>query len=79
LCDLLAQRVGLHEVRERALAVDLDDGEPLAIPRLELGVACDVHLLQLEPDVVPRGLDDAKRGRAEVTALRVVDDDPGYG
>jgi hypothetical protein len=79
LCNLLAQRFRLHEVRERALAVDLDDGEPLAIPRLELRIAGDVHLLQLEPEVGPRGLDDAKRGRAEVTALRVVEDDSGYG
>ena len=79
MCDLLAQRIGLHEVRERTLAVDLDDGEPLAILRLELGVPADVHLIEVEPEVGPRGLDDAPRSRAEMAALGVVEDDSGYG
>ena len=79
MCDLPAERIGLDEVRERPLAVDLDDRQPLAVAGLELGVAADVDLLELEPELVPRGVDDALRGRAEVAALGVVEDDAGYG
>jgi hypothetical protein len=79
LCDFSAQRVGLDEVRERTLAVDLDDGKPLAVARLELRVAADVHFLELEAELVPGRLDDAPRGLAEVTAFGVVEDDARYG
>jgi hypothetical protein len=66
LCELSPQRVGLDEVRERALAVDLDDGQPLAVARLQLGVSADVDLLELEAELLSCRLDDAPRGRAEV-------------
>ena len=79
MCDLPAERVGLDEVRERPLAVDLDDWEPFAIARLELCVAADVDLLELEPELVPRRVDDPARGGAEVTPLGVVEGDVGYG
>lgn len=79
LCDLLAERLRLDEVREGTLAVDLHDREPLAVAGLELRVAADVDLLQLEAELVPRRVDDAQRGRAEVAALGVVEDDAGYG
>ena len=48
LCELPTERVGVHVVREDALAVDLDDGQPLAVTRLERGLAGDVDLLELE-------------------------------
>ena len=79
MCDLPAERPRLDEVRERALAVDLHDRKPLAVAGLELGIAADVDLLQLEAELVPRGADDTLRGSAEVAALGVVEDDPGYG
>jgi hypothetical protein len=41
----VAQRIRLHEVHERLLAVDLDDRKQLAVARLEVGVAADVDLL----------------------------------
>ena len=79
MCDLPAKRLGLDEVRKRTLAVDLDDRKPLPVAGLEPGVAADVDLLQLEPELVPCGAYDALRGGAEVAPLGVVEDDPGYG
>ncbi len=79
MCDLPAERFRLDEVREGTLAVDLNDRDPLAIAAFELGVAADVHLLQLEAELVPRGLDDTLRRRAEVAFLGLVEGDAGYG
>jgi hypothetical protein len=79
LCDLPAERIGLDEVRERPLAVDLNDRKPLAVAGLELRVAADIDLLQVEPEVVPSGTHDTLRGGTEVAPLGVVEDDVGYG
>ena len=79
MCDLPAERLGLDEVRERALAVDLHHRQPLAIPGLELRIVADVDLVQLETELVPRRVDDTLRGGAEVAPLGVVEDDPRYG
>jgi hypothetical protein len=79
LCELSPQRVGLDEVRERALAVDLDDGQPLAVAGFQLRVAADVDLLELELEVGANGLDRAASRGAEVAALGVVEGDAGYG
>jgi hypothetical protein len=79
LCDLSAERLGLDEVGERPLAVDFHDRKPLAVPRLELRIAADVDLLELEPELVPRRVDDPPRGCAEVATLGVEEDDAGYG
>jgi hypothetical protein len=79
LCELSPQRIGLDEVREGALAVDLDDGQPLAVARLQLGVAADVDLLELELELLSRRLDDTPRRGAEMAALGVVEDDARYG
>src|SRR3954447_8198019 len=43
-----AQRLLVDEVDERALAGDLDDGQPLTVALLEVGDAGDVHLRELE-------------------------------
>ena len=40
-------------VHEAPPAVDLDDRDPLAVLRLELGVAVDQDLAQLEAELVP--------------------------
>ena len=79
LCDLPAERIGLDEVRERALAVDLHDRKPLAVAGLELRVAADVDLFELEPQLVPRRVDDPARGSAKVAPLGVEEGDAGYG
>jgi hypothetical protein len=79
LCDLPTERLRLDEVRERPLALDLHDRKPLAVPRLELRVTADVDLLQLEPELVPRRVEDPPRGCAEVAPLGVEEGDAGYG
>jgi hypothetical protein len=66
-------------VHETPPAVDLDDRDPLPVPGLELGVAVDRHLAQLEAELVPRRADDAAGGLAEMAARRGVEDDFGYG
>jgi hypothetical protein len=66
----------VYVVGEDALAVDLDDGDQLAIAGLERRVAVDRHLFELEPELVPQGTHLAERPLAEVAALRRVDGDP---
>jgi hypothetical protein len=72
-----SQRVGLHEVGERTLAVDLDHGESAAVRGLELGVAVDLD--PLEAVAAADLLDDLERALAEVAAGSRVDDDRRYG
>jgi hypothetical protein len=69
----------VDEVRERALAVDLDDRKQLAVPGLQRRVAADVDLLVVERELRTGGLDHAPRGGAEVATLGVEEDDLGYG
>jgi hypothetical protein len=55
LCTDPAEEGGPVEVvDEGALAVDLDDRQPLAITRLESRIAADVNLLELEPVLLPK-------------------------
>jgi hypothetical protein len=79
LCNRPAERVGVYVIDEAAPAVDLDHGDPFAIRGLELGVAVDRHLPQLEADLVARGRDDAARRLAEMATRRGVEDDLCYG
>jgi hypothetical protein len=77
LCTYFApEGAGVDEVDESALPVDLDHGQPLSVLRLELVVAADVDLLELEGQLGPDLLDDAAGLLAEVAALRVVQSDP---
>src|SRR5512146_3259442 len=46
LCNRPAQRVRMHVVGEAPLSVDLHHRDPLAVPRLELGIAVDRDLAQ---------------------------------
>ena len=62
-------------VGEGAFALDLDDRDPLAVPRLELGVAGDIDLAQVELDFVPELAEDAACPITEMAALRGVEDD----
>ena len=67
-------------VDEGSLALDLDDRQPFAVPRLELRVAADVDLLQIERHLCAHLLDDRAGTLAEVAALRVVQrDGRSYG
>ncbi len=79
LCDLAAERIRLDEVREGPRTVDLDDREPLAVLALELRIPADVDLCELEAQLLSRRLHYAERGGAQMAAVRVVEDDPGYG
>jgi hypothetical protein len=75
LCNRAAERVGLDEVREPPPAVDLHDGQPLAIRLLQMGYAGDVDLPKLEPELVPELSKLLECALAEVTAPRVVERD----
>jgi hypothetical protein len=63
-------------VGEGLLALDLDDGNQLAVTRLELRGAVDTDLLQLEVELVPESANLRERAPAEVAPVRVIDDDP---
>jgi hypothetical protein len=69
----------VHVVDETAPTVDLDDRDPLAVRGLELGVAVDRDLPQLEAELVARRRDDAPGRLAEVAARSGEEDDLGYG
>ena len=75
MCNRAAQCVDLHVVREAAPAVDLDDRQPLAIRGLELGLAGDVDLVQVEAELGSERTHLGERTLAEVAPLRVIDDD----
>jgi hypothetical protein len=62
------------------LTVDFDDRDQLPVPGLELRVAADVGLAQLEPELVSELAHLTQCTLTEVATLRVVDDDLGrYG
>jgi hypothetical protein len=69
----------VHVVDETAPAVDLDHRDPLAVGGLELVVAVDRDLPQLEAELVARRRDDAPGRLAEVAARRGEEDDLRYG
>jgi len=75
LGELPAERRFVEVVDEGALAVDLDDWEPLAVGVLEGRLAGDVDLGELEPELglEPRQL--CPRPLAERALLRVEDPD----
>src|SRR3954469_5421865 len=75
LCNRPAQRVGMHVVDETAPPVDLYHRDPLAVRGLQLGVAVDRDLPQLEAELVARSGHDAPGRRAEMAAGRGEEDD----
>jgi hypothetical protein len=76
LCDKRAAKcVGWDEVGEPRSARDLDDREQLPEARLELLVAGDVDLDELERLLLPHGDEDGTRAVAKVAAGRVVEGD----
>jgi hypothetical protein len=77
LCNRSPERLELDVVREPPPAVDLDDRQPLSIGRLEHGIARDVDLPQLEPELRLEFPHLPERAFAEMTSLGVVEDDLG--
>lgn len=73
--DLATKRVRLDVVSEGLDAVDLDDGDQLAVPRFELGVPADVDLPQVEVQLVVELRERRPRPLAQVAAVGVVEDD----
>ena len=69
----------MHVVHEATPPVDLHDRDPLAVLRLELGIAVDHNLSQLEAEIVVRSRNDALGRLAEMAARRGEEDDLGYG
>jgi hypothetical protein len=66
-------------VDESPLTVDLDDRQPLAVAGLELRVAADVDLFELELVLLPKRCERAQRTLTEMTAFGVIQDDLRYG
>jgi hypothetical protein len=69
----------MHVIHEPPPPVDLDDRDPLPVRGLELLVAVDRDLPQLEAELVLRRADDTTGRPAEVAAGGRVEDDLGYG
>jgi hypothetical protein len=78
-CEPAAEAVRIDVVDKRALAVDLHDRQPLAVARLERGVAGDVDLGELESELVLERADGPARPLAEVAVGSVVQRDARYG
>ena len=75
--ELAPERLRLDVVGTDELAVDLDDGDELAVPRLELGVTVDHDLDKLESELVAELGELGLRPLAEMAAFGLVEDDPG--
>ena len=75
-----AEALRVDEVGERLLAVDLDNGQQLAVATFELEASCDVDQLEIEVDLAADLIDDLECSFAEAAACSVVDGDPSrYG
>ncbi len=59
----------MHEVREGLLAVDEHDRDPLAVATLQLGVAGDVDLVEIERHLAAHALDHGARALAEMATV----------
>ena len=79
MCELAPQGVRRNEVDERLHAVDLDDRNQLAVPLLELRIAVDQNLLELEPELVTQRDDGLASPLAEVAPLGAVQPKERYG
>jgi hypothetical protein len=77
---LATERVGWDVVDERLLPVDRHDGDQLAVAPLELIVTRDVHLVQVETELLAQLEQRRARAVAEMAPGSVVEDDRfGYG
>ena len=69
----------MNVVGEHPPAVQLHHRQPLAVARLELGVAADVHLLELERVLGSNLVEHRPRPLAEVAPGGGEQRDPRYG
>jgi hypothetical protein len=79
LCELPPEGVGVDVVRKDLLAVDRDDRDQLAVALLELRVARDVDLLELELELRLHRLERRARSVAKAATRRTVENDATYG
>ena len=79
LCNRSPEGVRLDVIGETAAPVDLDHRQPFPVFGLERGVAGDVHLAEVEAELVPKVCDHAAGALAEMAPIGVVEDDLGYG
>ena len=77
--ELAPERVRLDVVGESANAVDLDDRDRVPVPGLELLVAPDVDLTEVEVELGAQLGELRTRPLAEMATLRVEDPDRRYG
>jgi len=76
LCsNFTPERGSVDEVDEGALPADLDHRQPLTVASLQLGIAGDVHLFEVEAQLRPRLLERRAGPLAEVAARRMVEND----
>ena len=75
MCNRATKNVRLHVVGEASSPVDLDDRKPLAMRRFECCIAGNVDLYQVEVEVVTERAYLRERAFAQMTTVRVVDDD----
>ena len=76
MCGYFATKsIWIHVIDESALAVDLHNRQPLAVPRLEPRIPADVDFLELEVGLFADLFENRARAFAEVAALRVIQDD----
>jgi hypothetical protein len=66
----------MHEVRERLVSVDRNDWNTLSVPTLQLRVASDVDLFELERDLFAHLFQNPAGALAEMTAGRLVERNP---
>ena len=73
--ETTAKALRVDRVHERPLTVDLDHGQPLAVPPLELRIARDVDLVEVELAFVREDAENTTRPVAQVTTGRVEERD----
>jgi hypothetical protein len=74
-CQLAPKRLRLHVVRADPLAVDLDHRDQLTVARLELSVAVDRNLDELEAKLLAQPSKLGLGPLAQMTPLRLVESD----
>ena len=70
------KRVLVDVVREQPFAVELDHRQPLAVALLQLGVAVDRDLLELEPELPAKRPQLRERPLAEVAPVGMEENNP---
>ena len=73
--QLAPERLRLDVIGADPLAVDLDNRDQLAVAGLELAVAVDRYVVELEPKLVAKRCELSVGPLAKVAALRGVEDD----